>query len=1587
MRLASLLAFASLTAGSCQDQGIQAVNAPPEANILSHQEGAEIEEGTQVGLRGAVSDPDHPAEDLSVSWYLGTELVCGPQAPDAYGDTSCDAVVSLGDDSITLEVQDPQGKGDSDVVTIEVLATEAPEVQILAPEDGESFYEDRLVTFEGWVGDEEDEPDTLIVWWESSVSGELEVEAEPDSTGTVLGYGTLEQGEQALELHVEDSSGKTATASVTVTVGPPNNEPSCAITAPESGGAGQEGEEVVFEGLVDDEDEGPEALTVGWSSDIEGDLGDSNADSDGLVALATGDLEVGTHVITLTATDEAGASCSDAVLYTVGNPPNISITAPSSGDVFNEGDLVTFSASVSDPEDSPDDLSLSWDSDLDGTLNTDPADSAGAVGFTSSVLGSGTHTVTLTATDSDGLYSAAMVDLTVNALPTAPTVTLSPDPALTSDDLAANASGSTDPEGGTVSYGYVWYEDGTPSGASSSSVFPASATTKGRTYRVVVTPSDGTGDGPTGEASVTVDNSDPTLSSMSISPSTGVTTSSTLVCSATASDDDGDTPSVGYAWSSGGSGLGTGATITLDPGDVAPGDTVTCTATATDDEGATASDSASVSVENTDPVVDSVAITPSTGVTTSSTLTCSASASDDDGGTPTISYGWSVGGSSLGSGSSLVLTPSTVSPGDTVACTATATDTDGGSDDDSASVTVENTDPTVDSVSISPSSGVTTSSTLTCSASASDDDGGSPSIGYAWSGTGGSLGTGSSLTLTPSTVSPGDTVTCTATATDSDGGSASGSDTVSVENSDPTVSSVTISPSSGVGTASTLTCSASASDPDGGTPTLTYAWTSGGSSLGSGAGLTLSSGTVTPGDTVTCTATATDADGGSDSDSASVTVGNSDPTVDSVGISPSSGITTSTALTCSATASDDDGGTPTISYAWSTASGSLGTGSALTLTSSSVSPGDTVTCTATATDSDGGSGSDSASVTVDNTDPVLGTVSISPSSGVTTSTALTCSASATDADGGTPTLSYAWTNGSSTIGTAASVTLDPSTCSPGDSIACTVTATDSDLGTDSGSATVLVQNSAPSITSVTISPASPLVSDTLTCSHAGYSDPDGDGDASTYAWTVGSVSSGTGSTLAGAFSKSDTVTCTVTPHDGSSAGTAMADSVTIGNTAPEVSSVSLSPSLVYTDDTVSASVSTNDDDGDSVTLSYAWYVDGGLVSSTGSSLSGVSWFDKHQSVYVVVTPTDGTDSGSALSSSSVSVLNTAPTAPVVSIDPSDPRAGLDDLLCQVDTASTDADGDSITYTVSWDVDGVDYLAGGSDTGDTGAPWVGAYTTSWTDDSVPAEDTVAGETWTCTATPDDGEDDGSTASASVTIDTLEEEICTLEVTTTSSDTSTNCTYTPTEAGVIRVTMDNPDASLDGIFQVGSSTTGYVYLATALREWMYRGPQTEGWTSRDAEFNVDASMGTLTLDVNYTNEGGSEYTGTDTVTLEFVPGITLTTSGATYIASNSVCATCTTATNASATIPVGGRLLVYATSCGGGGGGQAVYADTDSDDTNDGHTKLATGNSHLCNNPLQSHSIDAGSYDFSLVNEDDYWGDNTGTRGFELYYHVR
>jgi formylglycine-generating enzyme required for sulfatase activity len=822
--------------------------------------------------------------------------------------------------------------------------------------------------------DAEDDAGTLTAWWEDDGARLDAVESTVNSDGEVLGYGTLSEGEHSLELHVQDPAGNEGIALVRITVGPANTGPECAITAPASGGVSVGGERVEFTATVADAESAPNLLQIVWASDKDGDLGSSTADSAGTVSFPISSLSAADHRITMIATDDLGASCTAAVDWTVGTPPTIALETPLADELVNDGEALTFSAVVADTDDVARDLSVAWSSSIDGVFYEGPPDSTGVAQFLDAGLSVGDHLLTVTVTDSDGLYATALGTFTVNGVPSAPVVSISPASPETADDLRVRIdTASVDADGDALSYTYAWFLDGAASSASTSATLPASVTTRRDRWRVDVGSSDGYATSPVGSSSVTIGNTAPQMVTVAVSPSTGKV-NDTLTCVGTASDADGDTPTMSYAWSTGSA----GATLTLTEANN-PGDTLTCAATATDDEGATATGSASATVSNTPPSLGIVTVRPATAYN-DDVLTCSSTATDADGGAPSLGYVWTntSTGVSLGSGDTITLSSTIAGSGESIACVITATDADGGADTQTGSLTLGNRAP-VALAALSPAS-PTRASTLTCSGSATDADADSAVLSFRWTVDGSAVAE-TSATDSQSTLSgafsAGQTVECTVTAYDG----STGSDTASVTigNTAPVVSSVVLSPST-VYTNDMVSANVVSSDVDGDALSLGYAWYVDGVKVPTATSSALSGATAfDKGQTVYVTVTVSDGSGSTSMTSSGVTVSNTAPIAPVVTITPADAVTgddltCTVALPASDADGDADGDALTYRFAWDV--DGVAYTSATDGTSSSVVDGadvgedETWTCDATANDgtTEGSIGTDSVVPTSDFSD-------------------------------------------------------------------------------------------------------------------------------------------------------------------------------------------------------------------------------------------------------------------------------------------------------------------------------------------------------------------------------------------------------------------------------------------------------------------------------------------------------------------------------------------------------------------------------------------------------------------------------------------
>ena len=146
---------------------------------------------------------------------------------------------------------------------------------------------------------------------------------------------------------------------------------------------------VIFKGTATDAETATSDLSVEIASSIDGVMGSPTLDSSGTFSFPYSDLTAGTHTVSLTVTDDGGEACVANLIYIVNSPPTISLSSPTDGDSYQEGDSVSFSAVITDAEDPASQLTTSWESDLDGVFSTATPDSAGSVDFNKSDFSAG----------------------------------------------------------------------------------------------------------------------------------------------------------------------------------------------------------------------------------------------------------------------------------------------------------------------------------------------------------------------------------------------------------------------------------------------------------------------------------------------------------------------------------------------------------------------------------------------------------------------------------------------------------------------------------------------------------------------------------------------------------------------------------------------------------------------------------------------------------------------------------------------------------------------------------------------------------------------------------------------------------------------------------------------------------------------------------------------------------------------------------------------------------------------------------------------------------------------------------------------
>ena len=249
-----------------------------------------------------------------------------------------------------------------------------------------------------------------------------------------------------------------------------------------------------------------------------------------------------------------------------------------------------------------------------------------------------------------------------------------------------------------------------------------------------------------------------------------------------------------------------------------------------------------------------------------------------------------------------------------------------------------------------------------------------------------------------------------------------------------------------------------------------------------------------------------------------------------------------------------------------------------------------------------------------NEPPVVDSSSLTPVSPATNDSVVAVVA-AHDPEGGALSYAYEWTVNGTVVTGETSATLDLSAAGHGDrddAVCVRVTVSDGELSS-SATACETVRNTGPDA-AVEIDKATPSTDDELRATVTA-TDADADALTYTYTWRVnGAVTQvrTTASTsdtfdlgLDGHGGSGDTITVSVIASDGDLASAPTTASATVANTAP-TASVSISDNRAKKQDVLTATVVASDEDGQALTYSYEWRLNGTLKqTSTGSSPTSI----------------------------------------------------------------------------------------------------------------------------------------------------------------------------------------------------------------------------------------------------------------------------------------------------------------------------------------------------------------------------------------------
>ena len=282
------------------------------------------------------------------------------------------------------------------------------------------------------------------------------------------------------------------------------------------------------------------------------------------------------------------------------------------------------------------------------------------------------------------------------------------------------------------------------------------------------------------------------------------------------------------------------------------------------------------------------------------------------------------------------------------------------------------------------------------------------------------------------------------------------------------------------------------------------------------------------------------------------------------------------------------------------------------------------------------------------------------------------------------------------------------------------------------------------------------------------------------------------------------------------------------NQAPIIDSVTINQSNPKTNDTLSATVTSHDPEGSPVTYSYQWLKGGVAISGATNAtlnLSGTNNGNKGDQISLRVRGSDGFLLGSPLTSSAVTVANTAPTA-TVSLNKNNPQ---DNETLTATATRADIDGDTVLLTYTWKVNGVTRKT---------TPNTSSLTDTF--DTSLLNNGNQGDTITLAVTPNDGTDNGTDATANAVIGVPNQApVANGQDQITARNIAKAITLTGSDANFDPITFTVVDNPAHGTLSGTGANRTYTPVAS------YQGPDSFTFRVNDGVFN--SNLATVNIQV--------------------------------------------------------------------------------------------------------------------------------------------